>query len=1109
MSESEPVGQPQGEAATTTAPTVEAKPEPQPEPWTPQRVAEWNAYYDLYVMLGVLLLTFAVSANKITNSSIWTQLRAGQTIAAQGAPLVTDPFSFTEQGQRWVNIPWLFEWSQAGLYKLASGLVPRDPGDPAASAAKADQVGAGTLVAVNALVRVLAALVLLSIRRRGPGLWWSAVCVTLALGVIYSPAGLMLGGIALPGQVSPGTWGLLFLAIELLLIHRATAFGRPGAIWGLVPLFLLWANVDESFLLGLMVLAAAVVGLLDRAPVDPKPAEDDDARPAPGFGRGLAVLAVCAAVCLVNPSVHRVFSAAFTPFLTHFQPKTDARTLEQLSFFSPSLREDVRAGGAWRGLVGFYLIAVGVGLFSFVLNRRRFALGRFLMFALAAVLWGYLIRYSGEFAVVFAVTLALNGQEWYHDRCGTQGRLGRGWALWSTGGRALTIVVVFLVVARALTGYGSALGDLQFGFGYDPDNFEFEAAEFLKNAPIKGRVLNTTRHQGDALVWRGYPQRPTFVDNRHNLFPQSLLNELQQIRTALKTNEKDAWKPLLDKYQISAVMLDISSSPVTYQALMQTPDWIPFYDDGNVVLFGRSDADVPAEDLAYFKANRLDAETMAYKLGKTVPSPERPPTQVTWMDQIFTGKSISRLQPHSEAAKRWLQGMNFDAPGAPLPTPAQCLLAIREARTALSHKPDDYQAFRILSECYRALMIQEAALIQGIKLTPENTAQLAQGGLPNPLLVMTRYRQRATALNFAIQTTPPPRTPEERQILRGLNLELFRHYIAGNFNDLARDRLQQALEIGSADLNEETRAAFTQQLNQLNEVIKQIQDGMNDLSITRQAGPLERAGFAIQNGAPGLAIQELEEADRTNLSPALVKPQLLDLYSDTGQPEKAAEVLGAGSPDDPSLGGEPGLAALRQGQVYFLLGNYEDASLLWDKRAIQQLRFDRSERALSQLQTFLRGIPKPSVNTLVTIPSKLATQASWEYDLGLCLLEAGAPELAAEHFTKALELVPDLQPRRLIAYYLEKLGKPVPPSASERQAEENKKAEKEKPKTDEKPKADEKPNAEEKKVEEKPKADEKPKAEEKKADEKPKAEEPPAAKNEKASEPEKPAKPKE
>ena len=120
-----------------------AEPEPEPEPWTAERVSEWNAYYDVYVALGVLLLVFVVSAHRITHSSIWTQLQTGRLIAANSAPVVTDPFSYTEPGRRWVNIPWLFEWSHALVHKAASDLTPIDRNDPVASTAFAEQVGAG------------------------------------------------------------------------------------------------------------------------------------------------------------------------------------------------------------------------------------------------------------------------------------------------------------------------------------------------------------------------------------------------------------------------------------------------------------------------------------------------------------------------------------------------------------------------------------------------------------------------------------------------------------------------------------------------------------------------------------------------------------------------------------------------------------------------------------------------------------------------------------------------------------------------------------------------------------------------------------------------------
>ena len=53
--------------------------------------------------------------------------------------------------------------------------------------------------------------------------------------------------------------------------------------------------------------------------------------------------------------------------------------------------------------------------------------------------------YRQEYAVVFAAVTAINGQEWYHDRFGTQGRLGFLPTLWSTGGRLVTLGLLFSV----------------------------------------------------------------------------------------------------------------------------------------------------------------------------------------------------------------------------------------------------------------------------------------------------------------------------------------------------------------------------------------------------------------------------------------------------------------------------------------------------------------------------------------------------------------------------------------------------------------------------------------------------------------------------------------
>ncbi|MBV8269492.1 MAG: hypothetical protein JO252_24480 [Planctomycetaceae bacterium] len=1006
--------------ARASAPEMGASaeaPAPEPEPWTPERVAEWNAYYDLYVTLGVLLLAFVASANKITHSSIWPQLQVGRMIVEKAAPVVTDPFSYTAEGRRWVNIPWLFEASHAMLHRAASDLAPTDPTDPAASATRADQFGAGVLVALNALARVATVLVVLGIRRRGPGLWWAAVCATVALGAVFSPVGWISGGIATPARVEPETWGQLLLALELVALHRTINLGRRGAALALIPLFLLWANLDDSFVAGLIVLAAAVAGLgLTRS-------RCDDAG-APSLPAGLAVWTACAVACLANPSSYRVYPAALEPIAQLFRPSAGAPTYDQLSYFGKSIWGDELGKGLGGYLVAYYLLFVGLGVGSFALNRRHFSPSRFLMFAAAAVLWGALIRFNAAFAVVFAATVTLNGQEWYHDRFGTRGRLGRGWALWSIGGRAVTIILVFTLSATILTGWGQSFGEVTFGFGYDPDDFAFEAADYLKSAPIRGRVLNTTMLQGDSLIWRAWPERKTFIDSRQHLFPPEVLRRLQETRLALKDDAVGRWKPLLETYQISAVMIQEAGASNTYRMLSRSPNWIPFYDDGDIVMFGRADA--PAADLAYFKANRLDPEELAYRRSKPVPPTERPPSPTTWMDQIFRRRALARPQPHTQAARRWLEGPNPDAPL--WPDPARCLLAIREARAALARRPDDTRAYRLLSVAYRDLMAEEAALQAGLKLTPETAAQVRRLR-PRAGQLMTRFRQRATALNYAIQTTPPPRSRLDRRALFDLNDELSQLYLSVNFVDLARDRIGAMLDLlMPGDVPNEDRDRLRSSLARLDGQVTQVRQRMDELRDESQAGPMQRASFAVSQGMPGLAIQELEEALQTGIAPGAVKPRLFDLDCDTGQPEKALELISGSNIDDPALGSEPGAAALRQGRVYFLLGNAEYAAILWEKHAIPRLRFDRSFQALGAALALVRGEAQTATSTVLTIPNKTNAEALWENDLAFCRLEGGTPGLAVEPFTDALKLVPNLSARPIIAYYLEKLGKQVPPA---------------------------------------------------------------------------------
>ena len=748
------------------------------------------------------------------------------------------------------------------------------------------------------------------------------------------------------------------------------------------------------------------------------------------------VLGLCVVACLANPYTYRVYTAAIDPYIQLFQPKDSFTTTDQLSFFGEGIKKpeiEVSILGMsiahWNLIRAYYFVAVALGLGSFFLNSRRFSWSRFLPYVVLAVFWAILMRFNTYFGMVFAATIALNGQEWYHDRMGTEGRLGWRWTLWSTGGRLVTLGLIFYLVGKDIAGYDITVPGVQFGFGFHEDDFPFEAAKFLAdNKEIKGNVLNTSKSQGDILIWKAAPQRKTYVDGRNHLFPLELLEQWRETRKALSDNNKAVWKPLLDMYDISMIMIETGTAPMTYKTLMKSADWIPFHDDGTIVMFGRSDA--PASDLAVFKANRLDPELRAFRTPHVVTGAERPPNPTTWIDDIFQNRTYSRPQSRTESSRRWLEGDRTDEPDGSaeiMPEPARCLLAIQDARTALSHSPDDWIAFRRLNDAYRYLMIQESAILAGIPIIPENYNRI-RSLAPNQDQLMNRLRQRMTALNYAIQTTPPAKNPRARNELERLNLELFQIYLSVNAFDLALDRLNAVLEMSQPeDFPPETRERLEQQVAQLNQQNEATKEKLQDLAIERQAGPIDQASFAINQGAAGKAIELLADAERSSMSLAVVKPRLIDLYCNTGQPDKALELMAVGAIDDPNLGAEPGVAALRQGLVYFLLGNYLSAATLWQERAIPRVRYDRSQRVLAAGQALVRGEAVRSTSMFLALPGTISLQASWEYDLALCQLEAGLPEEAAEHFTKALTLLPELPTRPIAAYYLEKMGKPVPP----------------------------------------------------------------------------------
>src|SRR5208337_851461 len=267
-------------------------------------------------------------------------------------------------------------------------------------------------------------------------------------------------------------------------------------------------------------------------------------------------------------------------------------------------------------------------------------------------------------------------------------------------------------------------------------------------------------------------------------------------------------------------------------------------------------ADAREPDLATFKSNRLVPELRAYRVAQSVPSADRPPTPTSWIDDFFQNRLAGRPQTHTNAARRWLEGGMQEGDQPLIPDPARCLLAIREARTALAKNPDDWVAYRLLHAAYRLLAQAETAILFGIPLDRQNQSRVS-ALVPNIDVLSMRFKQRVTqrvtALNYAILTTPPPRALEARRELQALNMELYELFLRAGYFDLARDRLQIVLDqIQPGDFpTPEAESHYRQQLDQLKQRVKQVEDNLVELQVERQGGPVEKAIAARNQGHPG------------------------------------------------------------------------------------------------------------------------------------------------------------------------------------------------------------------------------------------------------------------
>jgi hypothetical protein len=455
---------------------------------------------------------------------LWSLLRGGW-IADHGMLLDSDPFtSAPHVPGPLVNVQWLADLFFHGL----------------------DAVGGLPLVITGTAVVVALTYALLLAATISASGHVRLSC--LAVWLVYVPAASNL-------SPRPQTLSYPFFALFILAVMRAEWRTDTRLLWLLPLATAVWVNVHGSFFTGLVLLGCAAFGrIVATRRVAP-------ARPY------LLALSGCLLASLLNP-----YGPGALLYLASISNNPIIR--EYVTEWAPTTV-------SWHEGIMFFVSIVVLG--SLMLRSRL----RLTIFeVLALLVFGYLawssVRVIVWWSLLIAPILARLLGSVFSNVPGPRPR--------SLASRDRPVVNT-LIIAGTLTLAAFSLPWTKAAIPFLPESkraiFSAETpigvGDYLRahDAPAVGNMLNS-QGWGGYLEWAIWPRHQVFLDGRIELHPaQVWLDYLDIVLPSTR------WRALLDKYDISYLVLDTVDQADLVADVRLDADWRLDYEDDQGVVFTR------------------------------------------------------------------------------------------------------------------------------------------------------------------------------------------------------------------------------------------------------------------------------------------------------------------------------------------------------------------------------------------------------------------------------------------------------------------------------------------------------------------------------------------
>jgi len=474
--------------------------------------------FEIYVFAYALLF----ASRHLSDGDFWWHLKTGEFIIHNSIIPRSDFFSFTNYGKPWVAHEWL---SEVIFYAIYSHL------------------GFNALILIFAVVTALA--------------FWIALKRSSAYHPFIGGFAALLGvwSVLPTVGVRPRAFTLLLASIFLAILERYARTGKGRALWWLVPLMALWANLHGGFLIGLVLILLTILGLL----LDTWVANEKLRTSWPRLRKlGLVLLGSAIAGCL-NPHGWRIYLFPFEIFFSPVQQR------EVMDWVSPNFQQPELLPLAL--LILLTIAALG-------LSPRRPRPSELLLFLCTLFATLKSNRHMAIFALVAVPLLTEYLQNWLSST--SLKAFGKPTPQSSSTREILLSLLLLLplfLFANRLraTVYGPPQQEMV--------KVPLKAVEYLKQKQIQGNTFTEPNIWGGYVIWE-LPSNPVYIDGRIDMYGDQFVKEYIDI-----IRGKIDWREPFNRYGVKIAI--VNTKAMLSREMQDSPDWQILYRDEMAVVFER------------------------------------------------------------------------------------------------------------------------------------------------------------------------------------------------------------------------------------------------------------------------------------------------------------------------------------------------------------------------------------------------------------------------------------------------------------------------------------------------------------------------------------------